>query len=177
MPIQSHIPSCSPSRPPRRVRAKRRFKTRRLSHFALAVLLICGAAWTPASHAQLTDTTRLQAGSAAVLANNYHPGLNLAQYWVSEKYDGVRALWDGQRLLSRQGLPIAAPAWFTANWPKEPLDGELWAGRGQFDLVQSAVASGQPQDAQWQQLRYMVFDAPAAAGLLPARQETLAQLI
>jgi ATP-dependent DNA ligase len=59
--------------------------------------------------------------------------IDLSRYWVSEKYDGVRACWDGSQLLSRAGNVIHAPAWFTARWPTTPLDGELWAGRGRFE--------------------------------------------
>lgn len=107
------------------------------------------------------------------LARRYHTGIDVTAYWVSEKYDGVRALWTGRLLLSRQGLPIRAPAWFTAGWPAEPLDGELWAGRGRFDAAQAAVAAAAPDDAQWRALRYMVFDLPAAPGGFGARLPTL----
>ena len=54
---------------------------------------------------------------ALLLASVYHPGLDLQGYWVSEKYDGVRGHWDGQRLRTRGGEPITPPAWFTAGWP------------------------------------------------------------
>ncbi|GAA4000572.1 DNA ligase [Comamonas faecalis] len=125
----------------------------------------------------------VQAQPAAVqptLAQSYHPGVELAHYWVSEKYDGVRGLWDGRQLLSRQGLPIAAPAWFTAGWPATALDGELWAGRGRFDQAQSAVAQAQPNDKAWRAMRYMVFDLPAHPGTfderLPALQRTVAAI-
>ena len=73
------------------------------------------------------DAPRLQ------MANVYHPAIALADYWVSEKYDGVRALWDGRQLRSRRGKPIHAPAWFIAPLPDTALDGELWIARGQFD--------------------------------------------
>ena len=33
----------------------------------------------------------------------------LADYWVSEKLDGARALWDGQRLRFRSGRAVPAP--------------------------------------------------------------------
>lgn len=114
------------------------------------------------------------------LAQAYRPGIDVTAYWVSEKYDGVRALWTGQELLSRQGLPIRAPAWFTAGWPSVPLDGELWAGRGQFEQVQATVAQGLPQDAPWRALRYMVFDLPGQPGgfgeRLPHLRQTVAAL-
>lgn len=98
------------------------------------------------------------------LAQRYEKGVDVTAYWVSEKYDGVRALWTGRELLSRQGLPIRAPGWFTMGWPATALDGELWAGRGRFEQAQSAVAQAQPQDAQWRTLRYMVFDVPGQSG-------------
>ena len=98
------------------------------------------------------------------LAQRYEKGVDVTSYWVSEKYDGVRALWTGRELLSRQGLPIRAPGWFTMGWPATALDGELWAGRGRFEQAQSAVAQAQPQDAPWRALRYMVFDVPGQPG-------------
>lgn len=114
------------------------------------------------------------------LAQPYRAGVDVTAYWVSEKYDGVRALWTGSQLLSRQGLPIRAPAWFTAGWPAEPMDGELWAGRGQFTAAQAAVAQAVPNEAQWRSLRYMVFDLPAAPGgfgvRLPALQRQVAAI-
>lgn len=114
-----------------------------------------------------------QAATQPALAQSYQRGIPLSAYWVSEKYDGVRALWDGRQLRSRQGLPMRAPAWFTAGWPATPMDGELWAGRGQFAAVQSAVAQELPADAQWRALRYMVFDLPAHGGTFDARLPAL----
>lgn len=114
------------------------------------------------------------------LAQSYREGVDVSAYWVSEKYDGMRALWTGTQLLSRQGHPIRVPAWFTAGWPAVPLDGELWAGRGRFDAVHSAVAQSQPQDAAWRSLRYMVFDLPAHPGgfdvRLPRLRRTVAAM-
>jgi DNA ligase-1 len=78
----------------------------------------------------------------------------------SEKFDGVRATWDGARLVSRDGVILAAPAWFTAGLPSFPLDGELWAGRGAFDVASGIARRADGGDA-WQALRYVVFDAPS----------------
>ena len=114
------------------------------------------------------------------LAKPWRPGLDLRDWWVSEKYDGVRGFWDGAQLRTRGGEPIAAPAWFTAGWPATPLDGELWAGRGRFEQAQSAAARQQPDDATWRTLRYMVFDLPAHPGSfdqrLPALRATVATI-
>ncbi len=44
---------------------------------------------------------------ALLLANVYRPGMPLADYWVSEKYDGVRGYWDGHTLCTRGGETVA----------------------------------------------------------------------
>ena len=114
---------------------------------------------------------------ALLLAQVYRPGLPLQDYWVSEKYDGVRAVWDGQRLLTRGGDTIIAPAGFTAGWPALPMDGELWAGRGGFEVALSTVRQQTPDDAAWRRIRFMVFDLPAHAGPFTERIAAYHQLV
>nr|WP_233193776.1 MULTISPECIES: DNA ligase [unclassified Acidovorax] len=114
---------------------------------------------------------------ALLLANVYRPGMRLADYWVSEKYDGVRGFWDGHTLRTRGGETVAAPAWFTAGWPETPMDGELWAGRGRFSHAQSTVRQQQPDDAAWREMRFMVFDLPAHGGTFDQRLPALNQLV
>jgi len=99
-----------------------------------------------------------------LLAQDAPPDIDPAGYLVSEKYDGVRALWDGHSLRFRSGLVVPAPAWFTARLPAEPLDGELWLARGGFETGSGIVRRKQPRDAEWQQMHYMVFELPGAAG-------------
>ena len=117
---------------------------------------------------------------ALLLANAYRPGMPLADYWVSEKYDGVRGYWDGHTLRTRGGETVMAPAWFTAGWPTTPMDGELWAGRGQFAQAQSTTRRDNAGDAAWRQIRFMVFDLPAHPGSfderLPALQTAVARI-
>ena len=115
-----------------------------------------------------------------MLAQVWRKDLPIQDYWVSEKYDGVRGYWNGQQLITRGGVPITAPAWFTAGWPSTPMDGELWAGRGQFSHAQSTTAQTQPDDAAWRKMRYMVFDLPASPGSfdqrLPILKSTVAAI-
>ncbi len=99
-----------------------------------------------------------------MLAGVYRPGTPLEGYWLSEKYDGLRAYWDGQRLRTRGGDALVTPTWFTAGWPTEPLDGELWAGRGRFEEALSTVRQQTPNDEAWRRIRFMVFDVPAHTG-------------
>jgi DNA ligase-1 len=117
------------------------------------------------------------AAPALMLANVYHPGVALADYWVSEKYDGVRGYWDGKNLFTRGGQLVNAPSWFTAGWPKTPLDGELWAGHGQFPKAVSTVRQQTPDEAAWRAMHFMVFDLPAQGGTFTERIPTLKKIV
>lgn len=112
----------------------------------------------------------------------------IAGWFFSEKLDGMRAFWDGgitrgmysdeipfanttkdhirlQRpkatgLWSRYGKPIQAPMWFLDDLPAYPLDGELTAGRGNFQQTMSTVRKLTPVDGEWENIHYKVFDLP-----------------
>lgn len=112
-----------------------------------------------------------------MLAQRYEAGIDVRDYWISEKLDGVRGYWDGSRLLTRGGRRIRTPDWYTAGWPHVPLDGELWIGRGRFDEVSGIVRRQQPEDGAWQRVRYMVFDLPAHPGTFDERLAALRDLI
>jgi DNA ligase-1 len=100
------------------------------------------------------------------------------QGWlVSEKLDGARAWWDGERLRFRSGIAIQAPSWFTQRLPPMPLDGELWLGRGCFEDLVGAVRRQEPDDAAWRELRYQVFDLPGAQGTFEQRAARLRALV
>jgi len=128
---------------------------------ALAALALAWAAWLPQAWAD--------APPAMLLAEVYAADVDVTQYWVSEKFDGVRAQWDGHVLRFRGGGLVPAPAWFTENFPNVPLDGELWIGRGRFDDLSGTVRKIEPVDAEWRQVRYLVFELPGAAGDFSAR--------
>ena len=99
-----------------------------------------------------------------LLAETVRSDTDVTRYLVSEKLDGVRAFWDGRRLVTRGGHVINAPTWFVAHFPARSLDGELWAGRGQFERTSATVRRQTPDDAEWRQLRYMIFELPQAEG-------------
>lgn len=81
---------------------------------------------------------------ALLLAERYRGDIDVAHYWVSEKLDGVRASWDGKALQFRSGNPVPAPQWFVDALPRQPLDGELWLGRGSFDQLSAIVRRQTP---------------------------------
>ncbi|PSL13613.1 DNA ligase-1 [Marinobacterium halophilum] len=102
---------------------------------------------------------------------------DLDNWLISEKYDGVRAYWDGDQLLTRSGYPIAVPAVFTAGWPREHLEGELWIGYGAFEQLSALVRSHQTPASAWQPVRFMLFDLPRWPGTFAQRQNQLGTLL
>ncbi len=111
------------------------------------------------------------------LAKTYQGEVDLEQYWVSEKLDGVRAYWNGQQLISRQGNIYPAPAWFTKGFPSQALDGELWLGRQQFQTLLSIVRKKQAIDSEWKKVKYFVFDQPELDLPFSLRLKNLQQLV
>ena len=109
------------------------------------------------------------------LAEVWTPAMDPTGFLMSEKLDGMRALWDGARLWFRSGSAIAAPAFFTAALPRgTALDGELWLGRGRFQALISVVRQPAASDTAWREVRFAVFDAPGAPGGYAARMEAAA---
>lgn len=121
------------------------------------------------------------------LAHNYVLGAPIGGWYASEKLDGMRAFWDGgitrgipcssvafantdrkahrikapmsTGLWSRYGNPIYAPEAFLEALPPFCLDGELYAGRGNFQKLMSTVKDFVPGHG-WSDVKYMVFDMP-----------------
>ena len=112
-----------------------------------------------------------------LLANVYREQIDVSRYLVSEKLDGVRAIWDGRMLRFRSGRTIHAPDWFIAGLPKQPLDGELWIARGRFEQVSGVVRREVPDDAGWRKVRYMIFELPEASGPFSERAEQIRLLV
>lgn len=113
---------------------------------------------------------------ALLLAGDAPADIDPSGYLVSEKFDGVRALWDGQQLRLRGGAAVSAPAWFSAALPPVALDGELWLGRGQFDAASGLVRSARTEDPAWRAVRFLAFELPGAAGSFAQRAQRLRQL-
>ncbi len=127
-------------------------------HLFFCAILVSGAVLSQivSNHCYARDFPK----PALMLANVYHEGVNLNKYWVSEKLDGVRAYWDGEKLISRGGNIYHAPQWFIADFPKRKMDGELWISRQTFELLVSTVRDRQANDDAWRQVKFMVFDMP-----------------
>lgn len=112
-----------------------------------------------------------------LLAERYRDDIDVSRYWVSEKLDGVRAIWDGKALQFRSGNPVPAPRWFVDALPTQPLDGELWLARGSFDQLSAIVRRQTPDDAEWRRVRYMIFELPDAPGTFTDRVEQIKGIV
>lgn len=94
-------------------------------------------------------------------AKSYEENINIdiTKYFVSEKLDGLRGYWDGEKLRSKNGNVYQTPQWFIENLGTKPLDGELWIGYESFEKTLSIV-SRLDNDADWYHIKYMIFDMP-----------------
>ncbi len=132
----------------------------------MMVLFVHAAVWAqPETKTSASPST----APSILLANVLGKNIDVTEYLVSEKYDGVRAVWDGKVLKFRSGRVVNAPAWFIAKLPVESLDGELWLAREKFEVLSGIVRKAEPLDAEWQQIRYMVFELPGGAGTFAER--------
>lgn len=136
----------------------------------LAALLLASAGWVACAAER----------PPVELVDVYHGHVDLADYWVSEKYDGVRGYWDGQRMRTRGGTVIDLPDWFSAHFPDTAMDGELWVGYGQFSTASAIVRTADADDADWHKISYRVFDLPGHGGdfntRVPAIRQTVAAI-
>lgn len=136
---------------------------RRIAGFAvfLPLFLLFLAPLSPAADLELQT------------AGTYHDQTDIQGWYMSEKLDGIRGYWDGNRLWTKNGNPIHAPAWFTRDLPPFELDGELWSKRGAFEYVASTVLDHEPS-SQWRSLSYNIFEVPHARGDFQARLDKAA---
>jgi len=102
-------------------------------------------------------------------------GEEYESFICTEKFDGIRAFFDGDNFWSKSGMPIHPPDKFyrglrRIDGQKIKLDGELWLrdGRGKFqELCHLALRSDMP--SAWDNVVYMVFDMPEVLGGLESR--------
>lgn len=71
----------------------------------------------------------------------FDPKTDYTGWRATEKLDGINAYFDGSKYVSRNGLPLAPLE--RSSFPASPCHGEIWAGRGGFQTVQSEIQAGQ----------------------------------
>ncbi len=79
---------------------------------------------------------------------------------MSEKLDGIRGIWNGKSLLSKNNYPINPPKEWLENFPPFSLDGELWLSYNRFEETSSIIRNSKSTLEEWRQITYYVFDVP-----------------
>jgi len=113
-------------------------------------------------------------------------------WWVSEKLDGIRAIWDGEKFLSRNsqtglGSKVFSyvPQFVIDSMPGGvALDGEIWLGRNKFNEM-SSISNWIPGkkfkqteiDDKWRQIKYKIFDVPNSTEPYEERMKILDKII
>nr|WP_321394147.1 DNA ligase [uncultured Desulfuromusa sp.] len=98
-----------------------------------------------------------------MLPKIYAGQVDISGWLMSEKLDGIRGYWDGQKLLSKNGHRLNPPFEFVRDLPTFPLEGEIWGGRNTFERTTSIVKRKQPHPG-WLSLKFAIFDVPDAPG-------------
>lgn len=141
------------------------------------VTVLMAVGWQATLAGELPVSDRTLTPPALLLAQPFTAAIDVPRYLVSEKLDGVRAHWDGHTLRFRSGHVVPAPAWFLARLPAQALDGELWAGRGQFEALSGWVRRELPSDEEWRRVRYMIFELPGHPGDFAQRAQMIDALV
>jgi DNA ligase-1 len=85
-------------------------------------------------------------------------------WYLSEKYDGIRAIWTGEKLITRAGREFTfVPDWFIKSLPSNfPLDGEILIPNKEFSYFSSLTIQKECEVAhqKWNNVRYLIFDTP-----------------
>ena len=114
---------------------------------------------TPASSGQFKTLTASDAADLQMHGKDWD-GRDLTGWYWSEKMDGCRAYWDGANLYTKSGNLIDAPH-ITATLPAGfALDGEIYAGHGNYETARLFTQYGKNPEA----VRFVAFDAPGVAG-------------
>ena len=88
----------------------------------------------------------------------------------------MRAWWTGERFVSRLGNGFHVPDWFVTGLPPLTLDGEFWIDRKMFQKT-SGIVRRQDKTDLWNQVRFLIFDAPDAGGGFEQRLRAVEQVV
>lgn len=81
-------------------------------------------------------------------------------WYMSEKYDGLRAVWTGKDLITRTMKTFAyVPDWFRSKLGRTPFDGEIYIPNEPFTSL-SISKKCDIIDNRWKKVKYLIFDTP-----------------
>ena len=135
----------------------------------------------------------------AMLAKEYEKGMKASSkdetefrvpplgWYMSEKFDGYRCLifydYTGRLVfISRAQKEFNVPEWFKEAMPSQKLlkgrvlDGELWAGRENFQLM-GTVRKKVPVEEEWLDISFNVYDITNTGKTFFERQKDLIDIV
>ena len=105
-----------------------------------------------------------------------YTGIDATGFYMSEKLNGVRALWNGRDFVSKNGKRFSVPVEMVQAMPQNivtGLDGELYAG-GELGFIAGLCRRKTPAPVTgWQGVTFQVFDIASHAHNFGVRQELL----
>jgi ATP-dependent DNA ligase len=137
----------------------------------------------------LSNYERVKTANVKILKaedSNKRPQTKIKKWYMSEKLDGLRWVWDGSHFITTSGsVPFYVPSYIKELMPiGVPLDGELWSGRGSFNNVTgiSNVKISQKNpisviEERWFSFSYNVFDLPSSKDRFSERISLLKQIV
>jgi DNA ligase-1 len=96
-----------------------------------------------------------------------------AGWWMSEKLDGCRCIFDGKRFMSRNGRTFSAPGSWHEGMPDCRLDGEIYAGKRSFESLVSTI---QKRGSEWEGITFQIFDLAELRQPIESRLAKLSRL-
>ena len=122
-------------------------------------------AWPGGSFSEKLDGTRCfwDGGVSRGIATEQVPWASIIDPKTGKRKAKIKPVATG--LWSRYGNPIIAPDAFLNLLPCCPLDGELWAGRGNFQLCRSICGGDTPDYRFMDTIVYAVYSSPPLASV------------
>ena len=91
--------------------------------------------------------------------------ININSFAVSEKFDGVRGIWDGENMHSKSGNILPIPKCFLQNLAHlglgngEFIEGELWIEYGAFEEVSGLLRRKNIACEDFKNVKFLIFNA------------------
>lgn len=106
-------------------------------------------------------TTSTKSTFPVALAEKYEPNKhNPVGMVFMEKFDGFYAHYDAhtKKMFTRQGNELFLPGWLIGQMPDFSVTGELYGGKGNFNMFQGLFNSNDPTNQRWKDVKFMIFD-------------------
>lgn len=86
-------------------------------------------------------------------------------FMVSEKFDGIRGIWDGENMFSKRGNILPIPHCFSQNLVHlglkngEFVEGELWIDYGAFEAISGLLNRKNIACEDFRSVKFLIFNA------------------